>query len=179
MHPRQAIRAAVVTAIRPAATDAGDRVLATRKAPWPRRNLPAIAVYTFEESVDRPRSTDRPRRYLRQLKLSIVLAAEGDDAADALDEQVEAAIERDTTFGALAQDAWLSSTSIEAFDDSDQGVVVLTLTYDVDYWWSPDVAEDGDLVPFERGGVTTDVQHGTQADADRSRALIELEGDQS
>src|SRR3990170_40796 len=122
-HQRQVIREAAKAQLL-GKTAAGPHVFETRKVPYKRLTLPAIAVYSGDES-----STDQgsaPRELKRTLQLAIEAAvkegANVDDSMDSIAEEIERAIHVDPTFGGKASDAVLSSTSLDVDEIADQPV---------------------------------------------------------
>ncbi len=152
MHPRQLVRAAVVTALR-GRTAAGTRVEPTRVDPHRRNDLPAIAVYTPTEQVDPASATTAPRELTRAVKVEIagfVVATAGlriDDAMDSLAEEIETAMDVDRYLEGAAYESILESTEMAVPDPpSDPLIGIVTLTYVVVYHTSPAVAPMDDFV---------------------------------
>lgn len=136
-HPRQLIRHAVAAQLT-GATAAGTRVFKTRVLPY-RRELPAVAVYTFTETVDVDVDSS-PRELKRTLDLVIEGAVQAtsaenpDDLLDALALEIETALHADPTFGNTAADAVLSATELEVVAEGEQLIGVVKLTYRVEYY---------------------------------------------
>ncbi len=144
-HPRQEIREAVKAALLGPqaeedppvyATSAGARVYETRMVPWQRLKLPAIAVYTLQESADL-RGT-APRERFRKLSLAVEAAVKAgenvDDALDAIALQMEAAMDVDETFGGKASDSALQTTELDVATVGDQEIGLVRLTFEVTYF---------------------------------------------
>lgn len=139
-HQRQVIRQAVKDRLVAANTAAQDRVFTTREVPWKRIELPGIAVYAVEETVEDHRTL--PRELARTLTLAIVgvtsLTEDVDNALDDLAEQIETAIHADPSFGLEADgvDAFLASTQIEVVEEQGRPMGAVRLTYAVRYFTS-------------------------------------------
>jgi hypothetical protein len=114
-HQRQVIREAVVAQLK-GRTSAEDRVFKSREIPLKRCELPAICVYTLEETVDQDSRQSSPRRLSRPLQVAVELVVENsedvDDVIDALALEVEDALEADPFFGSSCVDSMLASTQI-------------------------------------------------------------------
>ena len=141
MHPRKAIRHAVVALLKNV-TGADERVYATRTDTLKKSGMPAISVYTLRDPV-RPDSEDAAQRELtRDLKLEIACwvshsdALSVDDAMDDICEQVEAAMEADRYLSGAAGDSVLEGTVMQVVEEdgrSDPLIGIATLTYSVTY----------------------------------------------
>lgn len=135
-HPRQEIRHAVAAQLT-GKTAAGGRVFRTRKVPYQGVELPALAVYTLEESVEDD-GDSAPRELQRSIQLAVEGVVEGtedvDDALDALALEVETALHADDTFGGKASDSMLSSTELDVFEDGERTVGLVRLVYAVTYY---------------------------------------------
>lgn len=163
MHPRKLIRDAVVAALT-GATAAGARVKATRVAPNSAAALPALAVYTPADDTDEDSIATKPRELLSRLTLKITgwiadtAALAGDDAMDALAEQIEAAMDVDRFLGGACGGevgTVRMSTETGVLDDGDPIVGVVTLTYRAEYYSSP--APPALANDYLRTGTTTDM----------------------
>lgn len=152
LHPRQEIRAAVqaqLIGVAPAyRTSAQDRVFRTRVIPYRRVQLPAIAVYTPEESSKK--SNEGPREIERAAQVVIEAALEAsssadqvDDALDAIALQIERAMNLDIYFGGKASDSVLVSTDSDVIEDGERKIGVIRLVYSAPYFCN--VPYDGDL----------------------------------
>lgn len=144
-HQRQAIRKAVQAALVAASTSAGSRVLTTRMVPWHRSELPAVGIYTLEETVDDKASG--PRELTRSLQLAIEAGVNhaddaADDILDALCLQIEQAMHVDFTFGGACSDSVLASTEIDVAEVGNRTVMVARMVYSVRYYtYAPDAAD--------------------------------------
>lgn len=134
-HARTQIRQAVV-ALLMGNTAAGNRVYSSRVHPLDDPKLPALLVFTPQESMGNP-TMQRPRTQQRTLQLMIegYVKARGDiDAeADALALEVEQIIAADPTFGGRVKDAMLDTTATQLSGDGEKPVAVITLTFAVLY----------------------------------------------
>lgn len=179
MHPRQEIREKVV-ALLTGATDCGDNVFASRITPIRKNIRPAISVYTLTEAVAESSKLTAPRELTRQLALAVEVVADAtdevDDILDAIAEQIEGVIAQKDTLDNTVSDVILSGTTIEFFSEGDQPFGALQLRFDVTYYTMAPLVLDGDLDAFTEADVQFDVQAGQQAEDDRPKDVIELEG---
>lgn len=156
---RKQIRAAVVTAIKNAATAAGNRVFANRKNPLWETEAPCIAVYTDKESVRV--FNESPRQYERKVQLIVSIAVDPavnvDDQVDDISEEVEAAMAKDETFGGLTAECLLVDTEVEILDEGKELMGYGHLTFEILYYtFAPNTEPVDD---FEKGNFeieTTD-----------------------
>jgi hypothetical protein len=154
-HPRQLIRQAVRTLL-DGVTVAGARVSATRvDVPYRKVDLPAISVYTLEETVEDESSSTAPRELERELTLEIagfVEFGEGvDDRMDDLAQEIETAMHADPFLGGLAGDCLLVATELSVRGEGDRLAGVVTLTYAVTYrTLAPEPPADDDMDDFLR-----------------------------
>jgi hypothetical protein len=136
-HQRKLIRDAAKAAL-VSTTAAGTRVVATRMdAPYRRHELPAISLYTIDETVDREASNSAPRELVRELRLEIagwVTPGDGaDDRMDALALEIEAAMDADRWLGGKCSDSILEGTACHQRGEADKAVGLVTLTYSITY----------------------------------------------
>lgn len=160
IHQRQVIREAVKAALL-LKTAASDRVFETRLVPYKKMELPAVAVYTLEESVEPDSKTTAPRELTRTLKLAVeACVREGDnvdDAMDAITLDVERAMHADETFGGACGRSVLASTDLTVTEIGDQPVGLALLTYTITYYtFAPDAA-DVALNDFARANIRTNL----------------------
>jgi hypothetical protein len=147
VHERQAIREAALTLL-DGATAAGVRVFKTRLAPLRQAELPAIAVYTDEESVSPDSGTSSPRELTR----TVTLAVEGwvkanEDVDDVLDElalEIETAMDADQNLGGTAFDSVLVKTETGLKIDGERPMGCVHLEYAVTYHTDLRTEESGD-----------------------------------
>ena len=132
---RKAIREQVVTAITSLSTT-GSNVYETRYFPLQTGNLPALLVYTLDETVEDYTIGQNTRTQHRSLNLIIEAHCRGtaniDDTLDTIAEEVEEAMVTDITRGGNAKDTKLVSTEIE-FDTASQKTGLMRLTYLISY----------------------------------------------
>jgi hypothetical protein len=134
-HKRQQIREAVGTRITSLSTT-GSNVFQSRVYPLETGNLPALIVYTKNESNELLEMGSQ-RTLQRNLSLVIEGYAKGtsntDDTVDTIAKEVEVAMASDTTFGGLALDCFLETTEIEYNGEGEKPVGIITLTFSIKY----------------------------------------------
>lgn len=175
-HPRQEIRRAVVRALT-GRTAASARVFRSRQTAWRKIDLPAVCVYTLEESVD-PKSRQSSARTLeRVLQLAVEGVVEpGDDVDERLDAlawEIERAMHADETFGGLVVDSLLSNTEPGIVADGDRVMGAIRLVYTVWFDTEAPLPEDMALDDFRRADIRYDLD-GEQAPADQRSDTITL-----
>jgi hypothetical protein len=147
-HQRKQIRDAIVARLIGApdpqtdpetfATAAGARVFANRAKPLFPSELPAILVYTKNETSQI--SNEAPREYNRGLVVQIEIVASAlsagslDDALDALAEQVETAIFSEETFGGLVTDTILGETEMELLEEGEKPIGAARISLSMPYY---------------------------------------------
>ena len=134
-HIRKTIREHVVTTVTSLSTT-GSNVYETRYFPLQTGNLPALIVYTLDESIEDYTLGRNTRTQQRSLNLIIEAHCRGtaniDDTLDTIAEEVEEAMVADVTRGGNAKDTKLVSTEIE-FDTASQKTGLMRLTYLIHY----------------------------------------------
>ena len=134
-HIRKAIREHVVTTITSLSTT-GSNVYETRYFPLQTGNLPALIVYTLDETVEDYTLGQNTRTQFRALNLIIEAHCRGtaniDDTLDTIAEEVEEAMVTDFTRGGNAKDTKLVSTEVD-FDTASQKTGLMRLTYLISY----------------------------------------------
>ena len=134
-HVRKAIREHVVTTITSLSTT-GSNVYETRYFPLQTANLPALLVYTLDETIEDYTMGSNTRTQHRSLNLIIEAHCRGtaniDDTLDTIAEEVEEAMVTDVTRAGNAKDTKLVSTEIE-FDTASQKTGLMRLTYLISY----------------------------------------------
>ena len=134
-HIRKTIREHVVTTVTSLSTT-GSNVYETRYFPLQTGNLPALIVYTLDESIEDYTLGRNTRTQQRSLNLIIEAHCRGtaniDDTLDTIAEEVEEAMVTDVTRGGNAKDTKLVSTEIE-FDTASQKTGLMRLTYLIHY----------------------------------------------
>ena len=134
-HIRKSIREHVVTTVTSLSTT-GSNVYETRYFPLQTGNLPALIVYTLDETVEDYTIGQNTRTQLRSLNLIIEAHCRGtaniDDTLDTIAEEVEEAMVADITRGGNAKDTKLVSTEVD-FDTASQKTGLMRLTYLISY----------------------------------------------
>ena len=134
-HIRKTIREHVVTTVTSLSTT-GSNVYETRYFPLQTGNLPALIVYTLDESIEDYTLGRNTRTQQRSLNLIIEAHCRGtaniDDTLDTIAEEVEEAMVTDVSRGGNAKDTKLVSTEIE-FDTASQKTGLMRLTYLINY----------------------------------------------
>ena len=134
-HVRKAIREHVVTMITSLSTT-GSNVYETRYFPLQTGNLPALIVYTLDETVEDYTLGQNTRTQFRALNLIIEAHCRGtaniDDTLDTIAEEVEEAMVTDITRGGHAKDTKLVATEVD-FDTASQKTGLMRLTYLISY----------------------------------------------
>lgn len=135
MHARTQIRKAVITLLKDN-TSAGSNVYEARVYPINEPKLPALLVYTKQETVGE-QSISRPRTHQRELMLTIeaYVKARGnvDEVTDNLALEVEQLIATDPALGGLVKDIVLDTTETQFSDDGERPIAVAVLTYSILY----------------------------------------------
>ena len=135
MHARTQIRKAVIALLKDN-TSAGSNVYEARAYPINDPKLPALLVYTKQETVGE-QSISRPRTHQRELMLTIeaYVKARGnvDELTDVLALEVEQLIATDPTLGGLVKDIVLDTTETQFSDDGERPIAVAVLTYSILY----------------------------------------------
>ena len=134
-HVRKAIREHVVTTVTSLSTT-GSNVYETRYFPLQTGNLPALIVYTLDETIEDYTIGQNTRTQFRALNLIIEAHCRGtaniDDTLDTIAEEVEEAMVTDISRGGNAKDTKLVSTEVD-FDTASQKTGLMRLTYLISY----------------------------------------------
>ena len=134
-HVRAQIRNTVVTVLTGLHTT-GSSVFATRSWPLDAKQLPALLIYSVDETAD-PGSLTRPIALHRALSLvveAVALKCNGlDDLLDAMCAEVEAELAMDPSIAGLAKNSTLRRTEIEVRSDGDATVGIARMTFEVLY----------------------------------------------
>ena len=134
-HNRKSIREHVVTTVTSLSTT-GSNVYETRYFPLQTGNLPALIVYTLDETVEDYTLGQNTRTQFRALNLIIEAHCRGtaniDDTLDTIAEEVEEAMVTDISRGGNAKDTKLVSTEVD-FDTASQKTGLMRLTYLISY----------------------------------------------
>ena len=144
-HIRQQIRERAGTVLT-GLTTTGSNVFETRIYPLSNTNLPALAIYTKNETSE-PVVISTNRLMSRELELIVEVyvkqTSNFDDQVDKICKEVEVAISADTTLNGLAKDCFLQSTEIEYNTEGEQPLSYAVLTFLTNYYvqeTAPDVA---------------------------------------
>jgi hypothetical protein len=174
VHERKSLRDAVVAALKAASTSAGDNVFPTRVAPYKQDDLPVIAVYTLDEDSDDRQTA--PREYKRTIRMVVAGVVQAgtnvDDAMDALDLEIEEAMDPDPTFGHVCADSVMRTTKTDLDERGAKPVGILAKTYDVTLYTDARMPADSTLDDL----ATVDARYslgGTQATADQAEDKVE------
>ena len=144
-HIRQQIRERAGTVLT-GLTTTGSNVFETRIYPLENTNLPALVIYTKNETSE-PIVISTNRLMSRELELIVEVyvkqTSNFDDQVDKICKEVEVAISADTTLNGLAKDCFLQSTEIEYNTEGEQPLSYAVLTFLTNYYVqenAPDVA---------------------------------------
>ena len=134
-HARTQIRNAVTTLLK-GNTTAGNNVYEARVYPIDDPKLPALLVYTKQETVGE-QSMSRPRTQQRELMITVeaYVKARGnvDEETDTLAMEIEQLIAADPTIGGLVKDTALDTTETQFSDDGEKPVAVAILNFSTLY----------------------------------------------
>jgi len=136
-HARKQIRDAAVTALT-GLTTTGARVYPSRAVPVQEDRLPALLVYTREETSGVDTIGGAGSRGLQRI---CSLRVEGicqsiadlDDQADDIAAEVETALAADPSLGGLAKDLQLTQTEIGFTDEGGQPIAGVRMIFAVQY----------------------------------------------
>ena len=135
IHARTQIRGAVATLLKNN-TQAGANVFEARAYALDDPKLPALLVYTKQETVGQT-SMSYPRTQHRELQVSIeaYVKARGkvDDDTDTLALEIEQLIAADTSLGGLVRDVVLDTTETLISDEGEKPIAVAVMNYAVLY----------------------------------------------
>ena len=133
-HLRQSIRERIGTLVTGLSTT-GSNVFQSRVYPVEDASLPCLLVYTTsEESEVTEIASPRPMtRFLNVIVQGVVGATMPDDTLDDISKEVEVALAGDVTINSLANNSFLSSTSIEFNSDGAKPIGTVMLNYIVEY----------------------------------------------
>ena len=132
-HLRQSIRERIATDVTGLSTT-GSNVFQSRVYPVEDASLPCLLVYTTsEESEVTEIASPRPMtRFLNVIVQGVVGATTPDDTLDDISKEVEVALAGDVTINSLANNSFLSSTSIEFNSDGAKPIGTVMLNYIVE-----------------------------------------------
>ena len=133
-HLRQSIRERIGTLVTGLSTT-GSNVFQSRVYPVEDGSLPCLLVYTTsEESEVTEIASPRPMtRFLNVIVQGVVGATTPDDTLDDISKEVEVALAGDVTINSLANNSFLSSTTIEFNAEGAKPIGTVMLNYIVEY----------------------------------------------
>lgn len=138
MHVRTAIRNTIATQVT-GLTTTGSNVFTHRVYPVQEEVLPAIIVYTSNESATRSTigGFGNIASVSRVLSVSVEVYVKATSnvvtTLDTIATEIEIALGDDETLGGLSEDIQLANTAIEITADGDKPVGVLRMDYEVVY----------------------------------------------
>ena len=133
-HLRQSIRERIATDVTGLSTT-GSNVFQSRVYPVEDGSLPCLLVYTTsEESEVTEIASPRPMtRFLNVIVQGVVVATTPDDTLDDISKEVEVALAGDVSINNLANNSFLSSTTIEFNAEGAKPIGTVMLNYIVEY----------------------------------------------
>ena len=133
-HLRQSIRERIGTLVTGLSTT-GSNVFQSRVYPVEDGSLPCLLVYTTsEESEVTEIASPRPMtRFLNVIVQGVVGATTPDDTLDDISKEVEVALAGDVSINNLANNSFLSSTTIEFNAEGAKPIGTVMLNYIVEY----------------------------------------------
>ena len=133
-HLRQSIRERIATDVTGLSTT-GSNVFQSRVYPVEDASLPCLLVYTTsEESEVTEIASPRPMtRFLNVIVQGVVGATTPDDTLDDISKEVEVALAGDVSINNLANNSFLSSTTIEFNSDGAKPIGTVMRNYIVEY----------------------------------------------
>ena len=133
-HLRQSIRERIATDVTGLSTT-GSNVFHSRVYPVEDASLPCLLVYTTsEESEVTEIASPRPMtRFLNVIVQGVVGATTPDDTLDDISKEVEVALAGDVSINNLANNSFLSSTTIEFNAEGAKPIGTVMLNYIVEY----------------------------------------------
>ena len=133
-HLRQSIRERIGTLVTGLSTT-GSNVFQSRVYPVEDGSLPCLLVYTTsEESEVTEMASPRPMtRFLNVIVQGVGGATTPDDTLDDISKEVEVALAGDVSINNLANNSFLSSTTIEFNAEGAKPIGTVMLNYIVEY----------------------------------------------
>ena len=133
-HLRQSIRERIGTLVTGLSTT-GSNVFQSRVYPVEDGSLPCLLVYTTsEESEVTEIASPRPMtRFLNVIVQGVVGATTPDDTLDDISKEVEVALAGDVSINNLANNSFLSSTTIEFNAEGAKPIGTVMLNYIVEF----------------------------------------------
>ncbi len=182
-HPRKLIRDAAKAQL-VNQTAAGTTISTTRVTPWRPQQLPAIAIYMLTDPVQTESMKSAPRELERRpamviecaLKMSDTFVASNggnmDDALDAFEMQVLAAISKDDTLGGTVGDIVIMDSEVEILREGDQLIGVIACPFLVKYHMYMPTDADVTLDDFSTADIRYNVG-GEQEQANEAHDVLE------
>ena len=136
MHARQQIREELLTVLT-GSTTAEDRVYSNRMQNMSEPELPAILIYTKEESAERE-GTGRPAKQRRELSVAIELYVSSstsnlDDEIDNLASEIEQILGTNYTLNNNCIDVKYSGINISVSNAGEKPIAVAEMDYTITY----------------------------------------------
>lgn len=134
-HVRQQIRDRVATVVTGLPTT-GSNVYKTRRYALDDSKLPAICVYTMDESSSLITIGSRTLRRVINVAIDIVIKGSSTTVSDTLDTicvSAEEALAADFTLNGLAKSSVLTSTEIDVNVEGEKSIASARLVYAVEY----------------------------------------------
>lgn len=179
-HQRKLIRDHAVSMLM-GQTAAGSKVFANRVRPlisngWLDR-LPAIVIYTLDESSEIFNAA--PREYMRTVQLMVEIQARAeeslDDVLDAIADDVERILLRDDTLGGTVNDLRYAQTRMALREDGENLIGACLIQFDAEYLDErPD--DEFNATLDDLNTVTTQYSLNNQQDDPDDRAETRIEG---
>jgi len=136
MHVRQQIREQLVTTLS-GLTTTGSNVFSTRV--YDVNTVPCLVIYTDSDQVDEADSVAGKDWHVLSVTIEALAKATAnvENTVDTICEEVETAIFADTTLNGEVKDIYLTGTEIQFSGETDQPVVMATLSFNADYRIAP------------------------------------------
>ncbi len=135
MHLRQTIRQAIVTRLT-GLTTTGSNVFTSRVYALPQVALPALCIYTKDESSEYISMTS-PRTIERNLNLTVEIYVAAnqntDNTIDKICDEIESEIYNDVTIAGNAKDVIVSSVDVDFDGDGEVPVARATMNLTIIY----------------------------------------------
>lgn len=135
MHLRQTIRQAIVTRLT-GLTTTGSNVFTSRVYALPQVALPALCIYTKDESSEYISMT-RPRKIERNLNLTVEIYVAAnqntDNTIDKICDEIESEIYNDVTIAGNAKDVIVSTVDVDFDGDGEVPVARATMNLTIIY----------------------------------------------
>ena len=134
-HVRKNIRDNITTTLT-GLTTTGSNVFQTRLFPLGEAKLPALCIYTKNETINHSTLTP-PRTQMRELEVIVEAYVKGtaniDDTLDTISVEVEEALYTDLTRGGYAKDTKVTGFEADYSADGEQSVGMGRFTIEISY----------------------------------------------